>query len=106
MRLGAAGRGGRALRGERGEGLEALGAGVGEAEADDPVVVGSRLAGDQPGGIGAVDQFDGAVVAQEQVVGDLADGRSAGVVMAADGEQQLMLAGVSPAAWACCSLQR
>ena len=55
------------------------------------MVVGVALAADQPGGIGAVDELDGAVVAEEQVVGDLADGRSAGVIVAMDGEEQLML---------------
>jgi hypothetical protein len=41
--------------------------------------------------LGTVDQLDGAVVAQQQGPGDLADGRPIRVGMAADGQQQLVL---------------
>ena len=48
-------------------------------------------AADQAGLRGAVDQLDCAVVAQEQVLGHVADSRRSGAVMAADGEEQLVL---------------
>lgn len=38
---------------------------------------------------GAIDQFDDAVVAQQQVIGDVPDGR--GFAVASDGEQELVL---------------
>jgi hypothetical protein len=75
------------------EPFELLGAAGGEAQADDAVVLGVLGALEQPGGHGAVDEADGAVVSEQQVVGDVSDGRSGRVVMTSDGEQELMLGG-------------
>src|SRR3954454_7613986 len=75
------------------EGFELLGAAGGEPETDDAVVLGILGALEQLGGHGAVDESDGAVMAQEQVVGDVSDGRSGRVVMTSDGQQELMLGG-------------
>jgi hypothetical protein len=47
----------------------------------------------QPGGLRPVDQLHRAVVAQQQVPGDLADGGPARVGVAADRQQQLVLRG-------------
>jgi hypothetical protein len=72
-----------------GEGLDALGPPRRESQADDSlivVVVGSLH---QPCSDGAVDELDDAVVAQEEVVGHLADRRRRSV--AADGKEQLVL---------------
>ena len=73
------------------ERLEALAARRGELQADDPVVLGVAHPLDQLGRHGPVDQPDGTVMAQQQVVGDLADGRATAVGMPPDGQQQLVL---------------
>jgi hypothetical protein len=73
------------------EGVELARALAGEVQADHALVVGVGLASHQSGGLGAVDQFDGAVVAQQQVVGNVADRGSPTIGVAADGEQELML---------------
>jgi hypothetical protein len=72
---------------QRGQAGGALG---GEVQAHDAAVLGLRHPPHQPGGLGPVDQFHDAVVAQQQVVGDLPDRRGRAVV-APDGEQQLVL---------------
>ena len=74
-----------------GECLEALAPGRGELQADDPVVLGVAHPLDQLGRVGPVHQPDGAVVAEQEVVGHLADGRAAAVGVPADGQQQLVL---------------
>ena len=48
---------------------------------------------DQSSLLGAIDQSDRTVVTQDEVAGDIADGRSARVAVTADGEQQLVLGG-------------
>ena len=73
------------------ERLELARALLGEAQAHDAEVVVVLAARDQPGLLGAIDEPDRAVMAQHEVAGDVADGRSARVVMTADGEQQLVL---------------
>ncbi len=50
------------------------GAERGQAQADDPAVARVLLPLHQPGLLGPVDQPHGAVVAQQQVAGDVADG--------------------------------
>jgi hypothetical protein len=75
------------------EAFELLGAVGSEPETDDAVVLGVLAALDQPGGHGAVDEADRTVMSQQQVVGDVSDGRSGRVVMTADREQELMLGG-------------
>jgi hypothetical protein len=73
-----------------GEGLDPSLADWGEQQPHDPLVVVVVHALDEPGGDGAVHELDDAVMAQEQVVGDLADRRRAAAV-AADCEEQLVL---------------
>jgi hypothetical protein len=51
---------------------------------------------DQPDGLGALSQLDGAVVAKQQIPGHIADGGPTGVVMPPDSEQQLVLGGGKP----------
>jgi hypothetical protein len=75
------------------EAFELLCAAGGEPEADDAVVLGVLGALEQPGRDGPVDEADGAVMPEEQVVGDVSDGRSGRVVMTSDREQELMLGG-------------
>ena len=70
----------------------------GELQADDPVVLGVTHPPDQLGGHGPVDQPDGTVVAQQQVVGDLTDGRTAAIRVPPDGQQQLLLRRGQPGA--------
>ncbi len=55
------------------------------------MVVPVLRAADEPGGFGAVDEADRAVVTQEQVVGDVADRRASGVRIPAYGQHELML---------------
>jgi hypothetical protein len=81
---------------ERRERFELHGPYRGEAEADDPLVVLVAGAGHQSSLLGPVDEADGAVVAEKQVVGGLADGRASRVGVAANGEQQLVLGGREP----------
>ena len=76
---------------ESGQRFQALGAVVGEMQPDDPMVVVVPGAGDQTGRVGPVDQPDGAVVAKEQIVGHLADGRAPRIAVTPDGQEQLML---------------
>ncbi|HEY5431632.1 MAG TPA: hypothetical protein VIK04_21140 [Solirubrobacteraceae bacterium] len=51
------------------------------------------FAPDKAGRLSAVNQADGAVVAQDKVVGDLANRRSEGIAVASHGEEQLVLRG-------------
>jgi len=74
-----------------GEALQALLAAGGEHDPHGPGVLGVGPAQDQPGGHGPVDQLDGAVVAHQQVAGDLPDGGAARVGVPTDGQQQLVL---------------
>jgi H+/Cl- antiporter ClcA/CBS domain-containing protein len=72
-----------------GEGLDALEPRRGQAEADDALIVVVVHPSDEPGRDRTVDQFDDAVVPEEEVVGELTDRRRCSV--APDGEQELML---------------
>jgi len=72
-----------------GERLDSLGTCRRQAKAHDPLVVVVVDALDEPTGDGAVDELDHAVVAQQQVVGDLSDRRRRAV--AAYREQELVL---------------
>jgi hypothetical protein len=51
------------------------------------------VSSDETCGCGAVGESDSAVVAQDEVIGDLANRRSAWIGMTADGEQELVLSG-------------
>ena len=59
---------------------------TGEAAAD---VIAPSL--HEPGRLGVVDQLDRAVVAQQQVAGEVADGRALAAAAALDRQHQLML---------------
>jgi hypothetical protein len=63
----------------------------GEADADYPGVALVGLAPDQARGLGAVGELDCAVVAQQEVVRYVADGRRLAARVALDRQQQLML---------------
>ena len=73
------------------ESIQPLVPGCSELEPNQPMVVGVAHALDEASRVGPVHQSDRTVVAQEEVVGNLADGRSPGVGVAADGQQQLVL---------------
>jgi predicted acyl esterase len=60
------------------------------------VVVGVADPGHQAGGVGAVDEAHGAAVAQEEIVGDLADGGPPGVGVPRHGQEQLVPGGGQP----------
>ena len=76
--------------------LEAASREWGQADADHPLVLAIGLTTDESGGFCSIDESDRAVVAKEQGVGDLSDGRSALVAVAADREQELVLHGCEP----------
>ena len=78
------------------ERLEALSTDFRELNANDSVVLGVPGARDQPSSVSTVDKADRAVVAQQEVVGHLADSGTAGVPMATDREEQLVLGGSQP----------
>jgi hypothetical protein len=73
------------------ESFQSLSTSVGELQPDHPVVVVVAVSHDKASGIGPVDQLDRAVMAQEQVVGDFAHGRTARVAMAPNGQEELVL---------------
>jgi len=60
------------------------------------MVIAVSDASEQPGRFGAVHEAHGAVVAQQQLVGDVADLGSAGINVPSNREQQLMLGGGQP----------
>jgi hypothetical protein len=64
---------------------------VGEPQADRAEVVRVGRPAQQARGLGPVDEADRAVMAEEQVLRDVADGGAPRVVVAADGEQELVL---------------
>jgi hypothetical protein len=78
---------------ERGELLKTTFSEGRQLEADYALVMWVAGAFHQARGGRPVDELDGAVVAEEQVPCDLTDGRSPRVVVAADGEQELVLGG-------------
>ena len=51
---------------------------------------------DEPEPLCPLGQLDRTVVAEQEVTGDVADGRAAGISVATDGQQQLMMAGGQP----------
>ena len=70
----------------------------GELQADDPVVLRVTYPLDQLGRDGPVDQPDGTVMAQQQVVGDLADRGPTVIGVPPDGQQELVLCRGQPGA--------
>ena len=78
---------------EGGEYLDPFGTDARETQSDDPTVIGIPSAGDESGGVGTVHETHSAVMAQEEVVGDLADGRTAPIAATPNGQKQLVLGG-------------
>jgi hypothetical protein len=71
--------------------VQRLGAAGSELQPNDPVVVAVLKPADEPSALRPVDQADRAVMAQEQVLGHVADRRAAPIGMTSNGEQQLVL---------------
>jgi hypothetical protein len=76
-----------------GQRLEATGAVFGEREAGGASMVGIGRAFDETFCFGSVDETDGAVVAQQEVAGNVPDRRAGRAWVAFDREQQLVLSG-------------
>ena len=62
-----------------------------EAKAHRAMVVAVGLTADEARDLSSIDESDGAVMTQEQRIGDLSDGRPPGVAVASDREQELVL---------------
>ena len=77
------------------QGLDSVGAAAGQLDADDALVGLVLYPFDKQSGLCAVDQLDHAVMAQEEVIGNLPDRRRLRP-MAADREEQLVLGGRQP----------
>ena len=77
-----------------------------QGQTHDAVILRLAATGDQAGRFGAVDQADGAVVLEEEVVGDVADCRTSFVAVPPDRKEKLVLGRSEPGTRACCSLQR
>ena len=75
---------------ERRERLQSSGAVGGHLQADHPMVVVVPSAPDKTGRVGPVDQTYRTVMPEEQIVGDLADGRTPWVAVTSDGQEELM----------------
>ena len=69
---------------------------IGQLQSDDTLVVRVGDAPHHPQSFGAVGQFHRGVVAEEEIRGDLADRRAVRFGVAANGQQQLVLAGGQP----------
>jgi hypothetical protein len=65
-------------------------------QANDPVVVTVLAAVDEPCGFGSVDEADCAVMAEQQMLGDVTDRGTSRIGMAAHREKQLVLHGGEP----------
>lgn len=72
--------------------LEPLRAQLGEAEAYEPMIGIVSFTHDKPGTIGPIDQFDNAVMAEQEVIGNFAHCRPTGIGVPANSEEELMLA--------------
>jgi hypothetical protein len=81
---------------ERGQATQLLGTSSRQSEPDAAVIVAVALATDEPGALSAVDEADGAVVPEQELLGDVADGRPAAIRVAADDQEELMLSGRQP----------
>lgn len=78
---------------ERGEPLKTTRSEVRQADADYALIIWVGGALDKARGGRPIDQLEGAVGAEEQVPRDITNGGALGVVVAADGEQKLVLSG-------------
>jgi hypothetical protein len=88
-----AGETGYLLEVQLGQRLEPSGAVLGEREARGASMVGIGRALDEAFRFRSVDETDGAVVAKQEVAGDVPDRRTGGVWVALDRQQQLVLSG-------------
>lgn len=79
-----------------GELAETAPAAIGERDAHDAVVVAILTPANQASGLGPVDELDDAVMAQEQLGGEIAHGRMTGLGVAAYREEELVLSGRDP----------
>jgi len=79
-----------------GEALESTASVRAQAHPHHPGVVGIGITHDQSGRLRTTDEPDRAVLSQEQMVGDLAHRGSAGIAMAAHGQEQLVLRSGEP----------
>jgi len=73
--------------------LKTFGAGAGELQPNDPVILFVPSPAYQAVRISTVDETHRAVVAQQQVVGHLANGWAFGIAVPSYGKQQLVLSG-------------
>jgi len=67
-----------------------------QLQPDHPMVVAVADPSQQPSRFGAIHETHGAVVAQQQLVGDVADLGPAGINVSSDRKQQLVLGGGQP----------
>ena len=74
-----------------GEGIDAFEARGSEGESDEALVVGVSATFEEAEFLGPVDEADGAVVADQEGPSDVGDGRAPRVVVAPDGQEELML---------------
>jgi len=81
---------------ERGERLETLCPLVGQVQVDDAVVCLTTVAPHEPGGLRSVDEFYSTVVAQHEVVRDLADRGATRVGMPPYCEEELVVGWSEP----------
>jgi hypothetical protein len=87
---------GELLEMERGQATQSLGASSRQSQPDAAVIITVAPPADEPGALGAVHEPDGAVVPQQELLGDVTDGRPAPVRVAPDDQEQLMLGGRQP----------
>ena len=73
------------------EGFESFVTVFGELQSNDPMIGVVTSAAHQSRDVGPADQFNCAVVTQQEVVGDFANGRPPWVAVAPYGEEQLVL---------------
>ena len=78
---------------EGGQLLQALGTFRGQSEVHHPVISAVTCANDETGRFCPVDEPDRAVVLKEEVIGDLADGRTVVTTVTSNREKQLVLSG-------------
>jgi hypothetical protein len=71
--------------------LQSFGSNFGESQTNEPTISLVSRTQDEPRCIRSIDEFDNAVVAQQQIIGNVAHCWSAGVSVSADDEKQLML---------------
>jgi hypothetical protein len=76
---------------ERRKHFQSLGALNGEMQTHHPMVVVVSGPSDQTRRVGTVDETDGAVVQEEQVVSDLSNGRATRITVSSYRQEQLML---------------